>query len=320
MSAALLEVEGLGKDFPIGGGLLGRAAALRAVEGVDFRIAAGETLGLVGESGCGKSTVARLVLRLVEPSTGRICFDGADITRLPEPAMRPFRKQLQIVFQDPYSALDPRLRVGESLAEPLRNFGVPGRQLAERVAELLDIVGLPRDAAARYPHAFSGGQRQRIGIARALALQPRLIVCDEAVSALDVSVQAQILNLLKKLQAELGVAYLFITHNFAVVEYLAHDVAVMYLGRIVEQGRAEEVLRQPRHPYTKALLSAVPAPRLEALAGVIRLAGETPSPANPPAGCHFHPRCPRASDLCRSQYPATVALSATHRVSCYHPE
>jgi oligopeptide transport system ATP-binding protein len=319
VSAALLEVEGLGKDFPVAGGLLGRATALRAVEGGDFRIVAGETLGLVGESGCGKSTVARLVLRLIEPSTGRICFDGADITRLPEPAMRPFRKQLQIVFQDPYSALDPRMRVGESLAEPLRNFGVPGRRLAERVAELLDIVGLPRDAAARYPHAFSGGQRQRIGIARALALQPRLIVCDEAVSALDVSVQAQILNLLGEVQRRFGLAMLFISHNLGVVRHVSHRVAVRYLGRLVELADEAPLFTRPLHPYTQALLAAVPDPDPRRRRGQAPPRGEIPSALAPPAGCHFHPRCPRAEPRCRAEVPMLREAEAGRWVRCHFP-
>jgi peptide/nickel transport system ATP-binding protein len=226
---------------------------------------------------------------------------------------------MQMVFQDPFASLNPRLRVGEIIAEGMGALGIEANATARTadVAALLQQVGLPNDAADRYPHEFSGGQRQRIAVARALAVQPELLICDEPTSALDVSVQAQILNLLKTLQAELGVAFLFITHNFAVVEYLAHDVAVMYLGRIVERGRAEEVLRSPKHPYTQALLSAVPVPRLEGATAVIRLPGETPSPANPPAGCHFHPRCPQSMDICRQRYPTTTELSGSHAVNCH---
>ena len=320
---SFLEVDDLKVHFPIRKGFLQRTVGhVRAVDGVSLAIAPGRTLALVGESGCGKTTVGKALLQLIPPSGGAVRLGSNELVGLKGQRLRAVRRHMQMIFQDPFASLNPRLRVGDIIAEGMEALGVSGDGASRRaaIAALLAQVGLPDEAMERYPHEFSGGQRQRIAIARALAVQPELLICDEPTSALDVSVQAQILNLLKKLQAELGVAYLFITHNFAVVEYLAHDVAVMYLGRIVEQGRAEEVLRQPRHPYTKALLSAVPAPRLEALAGVIRLAGETPSPANPPAGCHFHPRCPRASDLCRSQYPATVALSATHRVSCYHPE
>ena len=320
---SFLEVDDLKVHFPIRKGFLQRTVGhVRAVDGVSLAIAPGRTLALVGESGCGKTTVGKALLQLIPPSGGAVRLGSNELVGLRGQRLRAVRRHMQMIFQDPFASLNPRLRVGDIIAEGMEALGVSGGGASRRaaIAALLAQVGLPDEAMGRYPHEFSGGQRQRIAIARALAVQPELLICDEPTSALDVSVQAQILNLLKKLQAELGVAYLFITHNFAVVEYLAHDVAVMYLGRIVEQGRAEEVLRQPRHPYTKALLSAVPAPRLEALAGVIRLAGETPSPANPPAGCHFHPRCPRASDLCRSQYPATVALSATHRVTCYHPE
>jgi peptide/nickel transport system ATP-binding protein len=238
---------------------------------------------------------------------------------MPAKRLRAARRHMQMVFQDPFASLNPRMRVGEIIAEGMSVLAPETGSQArdEAVLALLRQVGLPDEAAGRYPHEFSGGQRQRIAIARALAVQPELLICDEPTSALDVSVQAQILNLLKKLQEELGVAYLFITHNFAVVEYLAHDVAVMYLGRIVEQGRAEEVLRSPQHPYTQALLSAVPVPRLDGATAVIRLAGETPSPANPPSGCHFHPRCPQAMDVCRQRYPETSDVSATHFVHCH---
>ncbi|MFN4326494.1 MAG: dipeptide ABC transporter ATP-binding protein [Azonexus sp.] len=317
-----LEIDDLKVHFPIRKGFLQRTVGhVRAVDGVSLAIAPGKTLALVGESGCGKTTVGKALLQLIPSSGGAVRLAGHELVGLTGKRLRAVRRHVQMIFQDPFASLNPRLRIGDIIAEGMEALGVGGDGPSRRaaIATLLGQVGLPEEAMARYPHEFSGGQRQRIAIARALAVQPELLICDEPTSALDVSVQAQILNLLKKLQGELGVAYLFITHNFAVVEYLAHDVAVMYLGRIVEQGKAEEVLRQPRHPYTQALLSAVPAPRLETAAGAMRLAGETPSPANPPAGCHFHPRCPRATDLCRSEYPAPVALSATHRVSCHYP-
>jgi peptide/nickel transport system ATP-binding protein len=259
--------------------------------------------------------VGKALLQLIAPTAGSVTLAGRQLVGADRRALRAARQQAQMIFQDPFASLNPRLRIGEIIAEGISALGVAGDPAAV-VAALLQQVGLPADAAQRFPHEFSGGQRQRIAIARALAVQPQLLVCDEPTSALDVSVQAQILNLLKTLQAELGVAYLFITHNFAVVEYLAHDIAVMYLGRIVEQGRAEEVLGQPRHPYTQALLSAVPVPRLDGAGQRIALAGETPSPAKPPAGCHFHPRCPRASEVCRQRYPDSVAVSATHTVAC----
>ncbi len=312
-NAAFLAVDRLQVHFPIRRGLLQRTVGhVRAVDGVALAISPGRTLALVGESGCGKTTVGKALLQLIKPTAGSVRVGGTELVGLTGQRLRAARRHLQMVFQDPFASLNPRLRVGEIIAE-----GMAARDVA--VAALLGQVGLPADAAARYPHEFSGGQRQRIAIARALAVQPELLICDEPTSALDVSVQAQILNLLKRLQEELGVAYLFITHNFAVVEYLAHDVAVMYLGRIVERGRAEEVLRTPRHPYTQALLSAVPVPRLEARPEIIRLAGETPSPARPPAGCHFHPRCPRAADICRERYPESRALSASHTVNCHFP-
>jgi peptide/nickel transport system ATP-binding protein len=263
------------------------------------------------------------LLQLIAPTAGSVTLAGRELVGLGGQRLRAARRQMQMVFQDPFASLNPRLRVGEIIAEGMAALGpeTSAAERAEAVAALLRHVGLPAEAAARFPHEFSGGQRQRIAIARALAVQPQLLICDEPTSALDVSVQAQILNLLKTLQAELGVAYLFITHNFAVVEYLAHDIAVMYLGRIVEQGRADEVLRTPRHPYTQALLSAVPTPHLESTqqrsGQRIHLAGEAPSPANPPIGCHFHPRCPQAADLCRQIWPETVAVSATHRVACH---
>ena len=318
--AAFLAVDELKVHFPIRRSLLQRTVGhVRAVDGVALTIAPGRTLALVGESGCGKTTVGKALLQLIKPTAGSVMLGGRELVGMPGKRLRAARRHMQMVFQDPFASLNPRLRVGEIIAEGLSLLANQSDKAtqAAAVAALLAQVGLPDAAAGRYPHEFSGGQRQRIAIARALAVQPGLLICDEPTSALDVSVQAQILNLLKQLQEELGVAYLFITHNFAVVEYLAHDVAVMYLGRIVERGRAEEVLRAPRHPYTRALLSAVPVPRLEAPPAAIRLAGETPSPANPPAGCHFHPRCPLATELCWQRYPATTAVSATHTVNCH---
>ena len=315
-----LQVGDLKVHFPIRKGFLQRTVGhVRAVDGVSLAISAGRTLALVGESGCGKTTVGKALLQLIKPTAGSVTLGGSELVDLKGRRLRDARRHMQMIFQDPFASLNPRLRVGEIIAEGMGALGVETDSAARAaaVAALLQQVGLASEAIDRYPHEFSGGQRQRIAIARALAVQPELLICDEPTSALDVSVQAQILNLLKKLQADLGVAYLFITHNFAVVEYLAHDVAVMYLGRIVEQGRAEEVLRSPQHPYTKALLSAVPAPHLEARAEVIRLPGETPSPANPPTGCHFHPRCPQATDVCRQRYPAASAVSGTHTVSCH---
>lgn len=317
---AFLEVADLKVHFPIRKGFLQRTVGhVRAVDGVALAISAGRTLALVGESGCGKTTVGKALLQLIPPTAGSVRLGDSELVGLKGKRLRGARHHMQMVFQDPFASLNPRLRVGEIIAEGMGAMGIEAEAAAQSaaVAALLLQVGLPVDAVDRYPHEFSGGQRQRIAIARALAVQPELLICDEPTSALDVSVQAQILNLLKQLQGELGVAYLFITHNFAVVEYLAHDVAVMYLGRIVERGRAEEVLRTPQHPYTKALLSAVPVPRLDGHSAAIRLPGETPSPANPPTGCHFHPRCPQAMDVCRQSYPQTSGISATHIVSCH---
>jgi peptide/nickel transport system ATP-binding protein len=318
----LLEVEDLKVHFPIRRGVLRRAVgAVKAVDGVSLQIREGRTLALVGESGCGKTTVGKAILRLLPASGGTVRFGGADLAALGGERMRRLRRAMQIVFQDPYGSLNPRMRVADILAEGMRSLGLGGDEAGRerRVRELLAQVGMPAEAAARYPHEFSGGQRQRIAIARALSVEPRLIVCDEPTSALDVSVQAQILNLLRELQQRLGLAYLFITHNIGVVEYLAHEVAVMYLGRIVERGTADEVLGSPRHPYTEALLSAVP--RITAEREIVRLAGELPSPASPPAGCHFHPRCPKARDECRRAWPETVRLGETRSVNCvlYRP-
>ena len=321
---AVLDVADLRVHFPIKRGLFKRTVGhVRAVDGVSLALAPGRTLALVGESGCGKTTVGKAVLQLVAPTGGTVRLAGRELVGLSRRELRPLRRRLQMIFQDPFASLNPRLPVGEIIAEgmtALAEGARPPAELEAAVAALLAQVGLDAGAAQRYPHEFSGGQRQRIAIARALAVQPEVIVCDEPTSALDVSVQAQILNLLRGLQDELGLAYLFITHNFAVVEHLAHEVAVMYLGRIVERGTVDEVLRTPRHPYTQALLAAVPSPRLDAPHAVQRLPGETPSPASPPAGCHFHPRCAQANDACRASYPEATPLSATHVVRCHRVE
>ena len=315
----LLDVAGLEVHFPIQRGLFKRTVGhVKAVDGVDLTVRRGQTLALVGESGCGKTTVGKGILQLERPTGGSVRYDGADLAQIGAGRMRRYRKDLQIIFQDPFSSMNPRMLVGDIVGEGLQALGIERGRAARqrRVAELLEQVGIGEQAMARYPHEFSGGQRQRICIARALAVEPKLIVCDEPTSALDVSVQAQILNLLKQLQQDLGLSYLFITHDISVVSYLAHEVAVMYLGRIVEQGTAAEVLDDPRHPYTKALLSAVPVVDPEQRREIIRLQGDMPSPADPPSGCHFHPRCPRATPDCAKAYPAATRLSDTRRVCC----
>ena len=319
----LLGVEGLRKWYPVRGGLFGRPAAwVRAVDGVSFEIRKGETFALVGESGCGKTTVGRSVLRLVEPTGGRVRFDGRDVLGLGRGELRQLRREMQLIFQDPYASLNPRMTVGTIVGEALEAHGIArGSEREQRVAALLERVGLSAGYRTRYPHEFSGGQRQRIGIARALALEPRFIVCDEAVSALDVSIQAQILNLLRDLQQELGLTYLFISHDLNVVQHLADRVAVMYLGRIVENAPAAELFADPKHPYTRALLAANPVPDPELPRAPAALDGEVPSPLAPPPGCHFHPRCPRAFEPCASQEPPRVELAGGREVVCHlYPE
>jgi oligopeptide/dipeptide ABC transporter ATP-binding protein len=309
----LLEVNDLVKHFPPPG----RDRRVQAVNGVSFAVSAGQTFGLVGESGCGKSTLARLIVRLYRETAGTVFFEGLNITALRRRSLKDFRRQAQMVFQDPYASLNPRMTVRSTLLDPLRVYRVgTARQQEGRVEELLGLVGLDRRYAARYPHEFSGGQRQRIAIARALALSPRLIVLDEPVSALDVSVQAQILNLLAELQQKFGLTYLFISHDLSVVEYMCDHIGVMYLGCIVEKGEREDIFQRCRHPYTRALLSAVPAPGGAAGEQII-LGGDPPSPADPPAGCHFSPRCPQAAEICRREKPPLRDLSPTHAAACH---
>jgi peptide/nickel transport system ATP-binding protein len=319
MSGPILQVSNLKKYYPLSGGLFGKAKIVHAVDDLSFEIARGETLALVGESGCGKSTVGKAVLRLFDITSGQIVLDGKRIDDLSDGALRPLRQRMQVVFQDPFSSLNPRLSVREAIAEPLRNFGLAASsaEMDRKVAEILDRVRLPRDAAKRLPHEFSGGQRQRIGIARALAPNPDLIVCDEAVSALDVSVKAQIVNLLKDVQKELGLALLFISHDLAIVENISHRIAVMYLGKIVEMAPKRSLFAGPRHPYTQALLSAVPIPVPGARRDRILLRGDLPSPISPPSGCRFHTRCPYVFDRCRTEEPELRNVGSAHTAACH---
>ncbi len=322
MSEYLIEVKNLCKKFPIKGGLFGREiGAVNAVNNVSFKIKKGETLGLVGESGCGKTTLGRSILRLIEPSSGEIIFNGKNIIDYTPAEMRAVRRKMQIIFQDPYASLNPRMTVGDILAEPMEIHGLHTDKVTrrKRLLELLNQVQLPSDALNKYPHEFSGGQRQRICIARALAVEPEFIVCDEPVSALDVSVQAQVVNLLMDLQKDLGLTFLFIAHDLKVVEYISNRVAVMYLGNMIEVAESSELYGHAKHPYTKALFSAIPHASTHGRAGRIILEGDIPSPMNPPNGCHFNPRCWNATDECRKSFPPITDQSGTHQFRCFNP-
>ncbi|MFG2823258.1 ABC transporter ATP-binding protein [Kitasatospora sp. NPDC048365] len=322
--APLLSVQDLGMTFPGPRGVLRRKAGIKAVDGVTFDVRPGETLGLVGESGCGKSTTGRMLVRLLDPTAGRVSFRGADITRTGQRELRPLRSKFQMIFQDPFASLNPRQTVQQIIAAPLRAQDVAPDAIRREVRDLIGLVGLAPEHLERYPHQFSGGQAQRIGIARALATRPELVVADEPVSALDVSIQAQIVGLMERLQRELGVAYVFIAHDLAVVKHISHRVAVMYLGRIVEIGEKDEVYANPAHPYTKALLSAVPLPdpAAERARERIVLLGDPPSPANPPSGCTFHPRCPKAQPVCSTERPLLqlTAPTGTRQAACHFPD
>jgi oligopeptide transport system ATP-binding protein len=322
----LLSVRNLVKTFPVKGGILGReVASVKAVQNVSFDIYRGETLGLVGESGCGKSTLGRCILRLIEPTSGQVFFKGQDITQIGAEEMRKLRRNMQIVFQDPYASLNPRMTIEEILAEPLiiHKIATSREERRKIIYELLDLVGLRREAISRYPHEFSGGQRQRICIARALSVKPEFLVCDEPVSALDVSIQAQIVNLMQDLQKELKLTYLFIAHDLKVVEHISSRVAVMYLGKVAEIAESEQLYSSPRHPYTKALLSAIPIPDPTHKSDRVILQGDVPSPLNPPAGCFFNPRCPVVQDRCKTERPELCPVDqgdSIHQAACHFPE
>lgn len=315
----LLKAENIVKRFPIHGGILSKEiAAVKAVQNISFTLKKGETLGLVGESGCGKSTLGRCLIKLIEPTSGKIIFNNQDITDLQGDELKALRRKMQIIFQDPYASLNPRMTIGAILEEPLviHNLYKSDKERKDRVLELINLVGLRPEHLSRYPHEFSGGQRQRVGIARALAVNPELIICDEPVSALDVSIQAQVINLLMDLQKKLGLTYVFIAHDLKVVEHVSTHVAVMYLGKIVEYAEAEELYRNPKHPYTKALLSAIPVPDPKPREQRIILTGDVPSPINPPSGCYFNPRCPIATEECRQVSPELKEVAPGHTASC----